>query len=409
MGQYAYYLVAAFALTAGVLVLGLRSDTVDADKKVGYYQVKIEARDAAQSGFHLTMRKLAADQDPWVDSTKYGFGETSYQRSTFTSSVTPFGTPVGDTVDVVVVGFHKYIDKQGVPRDTTHTIEARVVRGLVEGVPPRFRYAISTDTDLLLQGNIEVKSGFPEINASVHSNGTLRTRGNTFTVQGYGTYTGSYFETATGASNRFQPNVDWNGSADNVFQRDSVDLPNLELDRLRAAATHYETGDFSIDGDTFPYSSFAEWAAALGSTVGTGTADDPFILVVEGDLELLNRIDLDGYGMLVSASNVEVSPSGSEGSLTGGIDGYNMELGVFAAGNIDVNGNAIMKSTLYSQGRVTFHGTVDLTGGIVAKETKFIGGGSPLITYVGPGHGLTKPGFSWKDATGPIVIASAEW
>lgn len=408
MGQYAYIVLGALALSAAVLAFGLRSDTVHADRKVGFYQTKIEARDAAQTGFNLTLRKLAADQDPWVDSTRYGYPETDFKRSTFTSTVTPTGVPVGDTVDVVVVARHPYIDRQGVGRDTTHTIEARVVRGTVSGVPPGFRYAISTDTDLLLQGNIQVVSAFDEINASVHSNGRLRTRGNTFAVEGYGTYTGSFQETSSSTS-QFDPNVDWNGSASNVFQRDSVHLPNLFLDELRASATLHETGNFTIDGDVFPYTSFADWATALGSTTGTGTVDDPFILVVEGDLELDNRIDLDGYGMLVSVGDVEINPSGSEGSLTGSIDGYSMEIGVFAVGNIDVNGNAKIVSTLYSQGRVTFHGTVDLKGGIVAKETRFIGGGNPLITYVGPGFGLVKPGFGWRDATGPVVIASAEW
>lgn len=406
MGSYSYLLVAAFIATSSVFFVGLQRDTLEADHTVARYQAKVQARDIAQSGLSLALRKLGSDADPWTDSTKFDFPETEYHNGTFTVTVSNHGIPAGDTVNIVSTGKVGYIDQRGVGRDTTHTIEVMALRGSTLGIPPGFRNAINTDTYLLLQGSMEVRSYWPNINANVHTNGELRTRGNQFIVEGYGTYTGS---TTTKEEDNFVPNVDWNGGASNVFQKDSVLLPLLDMDYLRSVATLYETGTYEIDGDGFAYSSFADWGEALGLGTDVGTLTNPFILVVDGDLTIKNQWSMDGYGMIVSASDVYLEPTGTGGGVQGRVDGYNTTMGIYAVGNIDVAGNATMTASLYSHETVTFHGTPILTGGIVAKECYFLGGGNPIVTYVGPSSAIIKPGFTYREALGPVIIASAEW
>jgi hypothetical protein len=405
MGNYIYLIVAAFVLTAGTLLVGIQRSTSSADHALGRYDAKIEARNIAHSGLSLTLRKFGVDPDPWIDSTEYSIPEREFGNGTFSSSVRPFGAIPGDTVAVTVVGRIGHITKAGQGRDTTHTIEALVVRGTVAAIPPGFRNAITTDNYLLLQGSMEVRSMWPNINANVHTNGTLRARGNDFVVEGYGTYTSS---TTVRQEDNFTPNLDWNGGAPNVFQKDSVHLPLLNMDFLRSVATQHELGEYVIDGDVFPYGSFQDWGAAVGRT-DVGTLTNPFILVVEGDLLIENLWDMEGYGMIVTASNAVIEPTGSGAGPQGRVEGYNTTMGLYAVGNITVEGNAVMTASMYSHAKVTFHGTPTLTGGIVAKETHFLGGGNPIVTYVGPSVGIVKPGFTFREAIGPVIVASAEW
>lgn len=411
MGSYSYILVLAFILTSGVVVVGLQRDTKDADSTVGRYQAKIQARDIAQSGLSLVLRKLGSQSTPWLDVDSYGFPETEYQTGTFEAIVDSGGFSGGDTLDVTVVGKVGYIDERGRGGDTTHTIQAMVIRGLVAAIPPGFRNAITTDNYLLLQGSMEVRSMWKNINANVHTNGQLRARGNNFIVEGYGTYTTS---TTVMQEDNFVPNVDWNGSASNVYQKDSVDIEDIDLVNLRAHATLYETGDYVIDGDGFAYTSFYDWADALGAPVDpelghVGTITNPFILVADGHLTIQNQWDMEGYAMVVTASDMTLEPTGTGGGVQGRVEGYNTTLGLYAVGNIDVEGNATMTASMYSHARVSFHGTPILTGGIVARECQFIGGGNPIVTYVGPSTAIVKPGFTFREARGPVIIASAEW
>ncbi|MGA7303733.1 MAG: hypothetical protein WBW88_02615 [Rhodothermales bacterium] len=406
MGQFAYLMLAAFIVTGAMFLFGQQQDTMVADKQLNYFQFKDEARAAAHSGFNITLGNLARDTDPWVDSTRYRLPLTSYERATYKTTVTPSGTPLGDTVDVIAKGFKSYINRLGKGDDTTHTIQARVVRGVHHGsIPPGFRNALMSDLDLTLQGDMSITSLYPGENASVHSNGTLRTIGNSYLVEGYGTYTTGIDDHHPGG---WQPNNDWNGAAGNTFYRDSIPLPIPDWDAWLNNATYYVSGDFEIDGNTFSYSDFAAWATAEG-VPERGVADAPFILYIDGNLTLKNRIEMTGYGILAVRGDLVMEPNGSDGGFIGQVEEYNTTAGLFAHGDIDIQGNAIITGTLFSEQLIQFRGTPTITGGVIAKESEFDGGGTPNITWVGPGAGLIDEGFPYDDPIGPVIVAYAEW
>jgi len=404
MGHYALLLVAGLLVTSAFLMGGLRIDIADADQALNLRLVKILARDAAISGVQMTTRMLAGDQNPWIDPTDYEVTDLEYSGGIVTTTVSGVGFPPGDTVDVVSVGRRKYIARNGVGRDTSHTVQVRFVRYANPGVPLAFSNAITTDIEIELVGNIYIGSLDSTINAGIHTNGHLTTTGNSFLVEGYGTYTTT--EDVRQPDN-FVPNNDTNGSAPNVFQADSIRIPNLDLTELIDESTVHETGDLTIDGDTFPYLSFAEWAAAIGSPTGYGTEADPFILVVDGTLTFLNRVELEGFGIVASLTNINIVPQGIGGGLVGGLFGTYVQLGIYTPGFIDIAGNAEIVGFLYGKDYIRFQGTPDVTGGLVTNDARFAAGGNPRVL-----HSTIKIGNGWGIRTriiGPRIIAYAEW
>lgn len=395
MAHTALYLIVGAALAGALLVLSMRGDTLDANEHLADYQHDVLARDPAVTGLHLTVRRLAADIGPWTNGANYSFSSTPFGSGSFSVTVMPVDG--ADTVDVTAVGHNG---------PGTQIIDARYAREYADGgIPPAFRNAITTDNFLQLRGNVYIGALDDSLNASIHTNGTLETSGNSFTVEGYGTYTGSV---DTNQPDNFQPNIDYNGEDEpNVFWSDSVHIPPIDLDKLRASATLITTGDASLSNET---RNFSSWATTLGKTAGT--ADNPFIWVVEGNLTL-ESMYFDGYGMIVAVGDLE-----TKSNIVGGID-ENLEtmLGLFAAkdpntgdgGNIDIRGNDQINATFYADGRVTMHGTPDLVGGIVAPDTHFQGRGNMSVTYASASETITDPGFEYIIPIGPVLIAYSEW
>lgn len=406
MGQYLYLLMAAFILTGAVFLYGQQQDTNDADEALGLFQMKDEARAAAHSGFNITLGNLARETGPWIDSTEFALPLTDYRRASYKTRVIPSGNPLGDTVDVIAEGYKVYISRAGKGGDTTHTIQARIVRGVHSGsIPPGFRSPLLSDLDLKIQGDMSITSLYPEDNADVHSNGTLRTIGNSYLVEGYGTYTTGIIDNHPDG---WQPNNDWNGSASNTFYRDSIPIPQPDWDAWLNSATYYVDGDFEIDGNTFAYNDFAVWAAAEGAPE-RGVEDMPFILYVDGNLTLKNRVEMSNYGVFAVRGDLVMEPNGSDGGFIGQVDGYKTTAGLFAHGNIEIEGNATITGTLFSEELIEFQGTPTITGGVVAKGAEFNGGGTPNITWAGPSETIITEGFPYDDPVGPVIIAYAEW
>lgn len=405
MGNYALMLVAGAALAAGLFMTSLGSNVQMADRERDLRVTKLLARDAAVAGAHVTMRALAEAENPWMDPTDYEVTDLYWGTSTVNTVVTNVGSPPGDTVDVIATGTRHYIDRHGFGKDTTHTIQMRVVRYANPGVPIAFRNAITVDLQLQLFGNMYVGSLDPTLNGNVHTNGHLTTTGNSFLVEGYGTYTTSE---DVKQPDRFQPNNDINGPDPNVHWADSIKIPDLDLAQLAATATVHETGNLLIDGDTFPYKSFAEWAAAIGSPTGYGTEADPFILLVDGTLTFTNRVELDGFGIVASLTDIQIIPNGTGGGLIGGIfGGTYSELGIYTPGFIDIAGNAEIVGYLYAKNYIQFHGTPSVTGGLVTHDARFNAGGDPNVV-----HATIKIGNGFDIRTriiGPRIIAYAEW
>jgi hypothetical protein len=403
MGQYAFILAASLVVVGGSVMLGVRKDMNTADGAVGRHQTRVEARDAAMTGLNLTMRKLAGDVRKWSNGAAYSYPETDYDRATFATTVTIVDPASGDTADVLAIGTKSMITADGRGVDTTYTIEARIARAYNDAaIPPGFKVSILSDEDMRIHGGFNVRALYDGVNADVHSNGVLQTNGNSFLVEGYGSATTG---TSSAHEELFQPEVDWNGAGSNVIGRDSIPVPILDLDALRADATVHELGDYVIAGSSFPYSTFGQWAEAVGAPAGTGTsAENPFVFVAEGSLEFQDIVNLGGYGVIASAGDLRIH----EG-VHGEYSGFHTQMAIFTNGDATINGGASITATVYVGGKTKFNGSAQMTGGFIGKgAVKF--GGTFDLTWVGPGPELVTDYFGpTKEPIGPVIIAYAEW
>lgn len=406
MGHFSIIVVAAGLLTISLVLVNARDATHAADQELAEHQYKSLARDAAVTGQHLTVRKLAADTDPWTTGADYEFTSTDFRSGSFEVDVTPVGTPLGDTVDVTATGTNG---------PQTQVIQARYAREYADGgIPPAFRNVITTDLYIQLKGTVNIRAINKTFNASIHTNGDLETYGNSFVVEGYGTYTGDAY---TNQEDNFTPNIDYNEDDPNVFWADSVRIPDIDLDAMRNKATTItptpSNGDpYVVDGDATPVIDFADY--------GPGKPDDPSIWYVEGPLNFVNRVEFKGYGVIVSEGDVLIDPKGEDGGVMGGLAGDETTSMVMTPGAINIAGNANLGEgdftngftkglTLYAGTEVEFQGTPFMVGGIVTPETHFKGGGTPEIIYAAPTETITDPGFEYIVPVGPVLIAYSEW
>jgi hypothetical protein len=388
------------------------------EKDLGNYQSNMLARELAATGYNLTKLKLAQDTSPWLIGSNYSIQQTDFSGGSFSSIVNVVGA-TGNLVDINVTGRQPYIARNGVMKDTTYTITARIERSLIStgfdmlgnptenGIPQVFEYAILSDEEIEIKGHVQTLSLLDTVNADIHTNDVLKTNGNAFLVEGYGTYVNGISSSQT---DNFRPNVDINGSAPNVYQVDPVEIPPISFDDLRSRATlHHTSGNLTLDGDNFSYSSFMEWADSLGAPSGTGTKDHPFILVVEGDLDLINNIELGGYGILASTGVVDVNPQGSGNGIIGGLFAGQTTMAILAETGIDIESNGKIVAMMFSSGYIEFNGTPDVTGSIAAQHATFGAAGTPLFLFARGSRSIIAPGFLPNGVMGLKQLSYSEW
>jgi len=410
MGHYVFIIVAGFIVAGTVLSMGLRSDTRDAQQETARLLFKEEARDAALTGINLTLRRIVVDEGAWTGAAKYQLPETPYKRSRFQTWITPIGS---DTIDIESRGTKDYLDRRGSPVDTTHTVQVRIIRTqLSGGIPPAFKAAIITDKTMSIRGDFNVDSYDGVSNANIHANGTLETKGNSYLVEGYGTWTNN---SSIKSPENFQPPVDGNGDADNVFYGDSIFIPQIDMDLLRADAQtkgFYFGGDADISNDAIGFTSFGDWAAALGypAVVGT-TPDQPFIVFSEGSISFTGNTNMAGFGAFVSVGDVRINAQTQvNGTIGVNEEGHPIsQMGIFTTGsNLTINGGADITATIYSSGYTKFNGTASVTGGAVLNEVaKFTG--TFNLTWAGFNEGFLPYFGGTVDIFGPTIAAWAEW
>ena len=426
MGTYAYILVAAFLLTGSMVLLNQGQDTKRTDIDLGRIHMKQDARDAAVSGLNVTIRNLAEDQDPWVVASDYAVPAYQYgdPAATYETVVTIVDAVGGDTVDVVSTGTKVYSNRSGGSGDTTHVIQARIARGYLNGaIPPGFRSALMSDNTMLIHGDMTVNALLPGVNADIHTNGTLDTRGNSFSIEGMGTYTTGRRINRQQEDN-FVPDNDWNGAGLNVFQRDSIEIPVWEYADFVADATaegYFSSSPLVVDGDYLTANNittidaFAEQVLGLPAGNYGDTYDNPLLVMVDNTITFDNAVYLDGYVQFGSTGQIDVLTHGSDDGLFMSYDlDYPNQIarthvGIFTKGDIRIEGNATIVATLYSEASITYLGGTHLIGGQVAKATTFQGGGTVNIDWVGPGPGLEEYFEPYDEPIGPVIVAYAEW
>jgi len=198
---------------------------------------------------------------------------------------------------------------------------------------------------------------------------------------------------------------------------------------------------YSIDGVATPVLDFTNpgtlpWAGSFPSLcTNCGTKSNPFILVVEKPLFIYNRVRIKGYAVIVSSTNVSISPQIGGGGVFGDIievettvilasfDRMNvggpvshtcmgLESGGTASSCTSGGSNFTNGITLYARTVLNFEtgGSVYLVGGIVAPTITIDLTGDPLtMTYAAPPEAITDPGFEFQNPIGPVLVSYSEW
>jgi hypothetical protein len=453
MGHGSVILALAVLLTTGFFMMGTQRDNRDADDALHGHQHKIIARDAAQSALSVVVRRLAADSNmgSWTTGSDYSLTNVNFGSATVDVTVTPMGVVPGDTVDVVAIGRSGGVE---------HTLDARYVRAFADGgIPPSFRNVISTELQLKISGNLLVAAIDRSFNASIHTNDIILEQGQSFLIEGYGTFYGDKVVDPK-IEERFVPNVDF-GHESNYFQvEDKVHLPKIDAARLLSQAgesgaitTSLQANSEGVNTVTVdfrdPNNSF--WSenniAYNCASPPCGTETNPFVLYVDGPATFAGRIRFEGYGIIYGADNVvieggkgggrNVDPRGVFGSIDNsgqtqvllatkknitigdntclglGPDSYKrsepVNMNITNQNCTSDNGEYTHGLSLYAEGNVEFQGTPFLVGGIVSPSAEFSGQGNPWIAYAAPNQSIIDPGFEYIIPIGPILIAYSEF
>src|SRR5690606_2200684 len=318
------------------------------------------ARNAALAGYHVAKQRLAED-----------FAGTPQTLSgTYTSEAYIVNVTLnGNKATIKSVGTASAAETD-VNYTVDATIEREVIGGLAEKAPPFMRYAVISEEDLELNGNIlmdlYVEGNYENtLNANMHTNGSLTVHGMAATVRGFGTYVNSAYATPFKALEKaFNPYNNPNNDA--VTQR----VPRVDIPEFNAADYLSKIG--SDQTSTGPVS--------LSGTLNLGgTREDPYVWYIQGDLSASGGVHINGYALFIVDGNVELSGDfrASQSVHTGADEG---NVAIYAKGVVEMGGNADLYGQVYSEGGVVLHGTPRVYGSIASKGPVTLSG-TPDIFY----------------------------
>jgi len=423
MGQYAILIVLSAVILGGVVLFNAQQKAQGADDDLTEYHEDRFGREVALVGLKRTERLLAQNADLWDLHTS----NNSAAQDTFASPTATTFTK-GALTGTYQVTYDSYTAKTastpelatitalGVYDGKTYTVRATYEQGLTDiGVPPSMRDAIVSDNRLYINGNVKVSGG-------VHTNNCLDSSGNSFDVFGTGSYTGC--EGANDA--RF---------TGGVVQQDSIAVPPVTIP---AAYDHIEAGSVGWGAQTV----ILPTQPIDGSyTVnGNGTEANPYVLVIQGDLDINGdvrfrgignhpvtgnpmqghiRIYVDGDFNMNGNSVLSPVPGAlpSQGTAVSALDTWRADhlpdggsIGVYATGDITLTGTITVLASLYANGIVEYKGGGQkmVIGGITTKQTIELKGNSQVY-YTDPNSSIIDPGFNYQTPDGIRLAAYREW
>lgn len=373
MGKATILFIAAFSMGGMFYMAGTQRGVAATDEAVSDYQYEVLVRNAALAGYQQARQVLASGTFSGSQHTFSGsYDGCSYdveiaQGASGTYAVRSYGAV-----------------QNGSGRTLTYTVYAEYDRDIVPTIsdeaPAFMRYALLTDDDLSLDGDVLTDlyvqgDEANTLNANVHTNGNLFIRGNSVEVRGFGTYRGyGSSNPASALTESFDPNYN-PASAPSSAWADSVEIPAYDagLFASRIDVDDSRTGDVTLSGThTF-----------------AGTREDPYVMHVTGSLTLQGGTRIDGYVLFLVDGNVSVS-----GNVEAGETGYDgsdeSSIGIYAGGNLDLAGNARIYGQLFVGGTVSFmQGTPTVYGNLTTQGAATLRG-TPQIYYRPASPALTS-------------------
>lgn len=362
MGKVAL-IVVAIAMFAGVFVsLGTRDNLHGAGEQVAEHQLQILSRTAAVAAHNRAVQRLAdnfATQQPY-----YG----DYDGVGYTTSITVTGVGPGAQAEVHSIATTFNVDGDSMNFNIRAIFEqVQTPTGIAEEAPPFLGYAVLSDKNLSMNGNIEATiceicvtgEEALTLNANMHTNGSLHVTGNSAEVQGFGTFVGSGTSNPGKALKRtFEPHYNPTG-APSTQQVPGITLPSLNVSNIETmlSADSVTTGDVVLTG-----------AQSLG-----GTREDPFIWYITGSLTNTGGMSLDGYVMFLVEGDVNFTGNATAGSTSwSGAD--ESSAAFYVEGDVSFNGNVEVWGQVFNNGDIHFQGTPDVYGSITTHGTVNFGG-----------------------------------
>ncbi len=370
MGKAAILIISAAVIFGSMYAHGAQEEVQRADGRLSEHQFEVLSRNAALAGYNLAKQELAENFDA-SPSQMSG----TYEKSDFSVSVTRNGS----IATIVSTGTSERPGADAVTFTIEASIEKEVVATIAEEAPPFMRYAILTENDLHLNGNILTDlyvDGNEEntLNANMHTNASLAVDGNAAVVKGFGTYVNSASGNPSSAlTSSFRPY--YNPTNAPVTQQvPTIDVPEFDVAEFVSKVEVDQTSSGAV--------------ALSGTYDFGGTREDPYVWYVDGDLSASGGTTLNGYVMFIVSGDVSMS-----GNLEAGNSGYDggdeSSVAYYAAGAVDLSGNARVYGQIFAGSSVSFsQGSARVYGSLATKGGATIGG-SPKIYYREPSPALT--------------------
>lgn len=375
MGKLALLAVVVFSTLGALTAMHRTGGLMDASERVADKQYEVLARNAALAGFNRAKQGLA---DSFSDGTVSGEADgVSYSVTVSVAGdnavVTSTGTTTGSNGE-----------------DIDYEVRAeftRVVSGIPADPPAFMTFGILSQDDLVLRGDIEggidvQGDEASELNANMHTNGNLTVMGNSARVEGFGTFVGS----GSGhLANTFNPNYNPAG-LDDAYQASAVDIPLVDIPTWMSNVSADRNSPSSV--------------VLSGEYSDGGTRNNPFVWLINGDLNVTSDAVINGYTMFIVDGSVEFN-----GDLTVGDSGYEgpieSSIAVYSSGGIDFTGNQEIEAQMYSEGDVIMgRGTPVLRGSITTRSMVEFRG-TPDILYRPASPALTT---NWVPASTVITM-----
>ena len=337
---------------------------------------RVQAKAIAQSGVEFAIMQLGQDST-WtgIDNHAMSCG-TLYVAVINTTSLYPNAPSAGLTS-------MRQIESVGIVNEQEDTILVVVELPQLSTIPPFMTYAVASENDLEITGSFAiVDDNNPEWNSNIHTNSDLVIGGGGYTVEGFGSYTGTMRKKNGHGMihNRFSPNVNPNGDP-TTFQQDRVDIPSFNPDDYTSIATDFTYGNLNLHG-----------------TTSLGTKANPKIWYIDGDLDFHGTVE--GYGVFIVTGDINF-----HGNITiNGLDAEGSNLAFYTQSNIDIHGNSTVYGQMFAEGNITSHGSFDLYGSMTSKSAIDLQGGG-TIHYRPATNELTDPFWDSSEPAPPKIVS----
>ncbi len=347
-------MIAAFGISFAYYNSARYKSMVEVNGQKADYQYETLAREAAKTGFALARQDMAEEEE---------------------ASLITGDLPDGSYRSVLSKAGSRYrIESQGRMNDSRSMpivwkIYAEYERNptaTATDVPPFLDYALLSNGGLELAGSPDVAlAAFADAeNANVHTNGTLKVTGNNVKVSGFGTHAKGASSNPDGAlESSFSP-VENELDRSSVFEVSEIEIPQFSVDAyIDNVVPDMVSGPTTLSGE---YN--------LG-----GTREDPYVWVINGDLEATGGTVLNGYVMFMVEGNINMSGNVSAGMAAEGSTESTMAF--YASGNVNFSGNVDIYGQFFADGDYKVTGTPTIYGTVTTRGTAQLQG-TPNMNYV---------------------------